>query len=118
MRRDYAEFQKRNAAVLVVGPDGPFAFRRYWEENDMPFIGLPDLRSRVANRYYQEVNLFKLGRMPALFVIDRRGLIRFAHYGDSMQDIPPNELVLQVIDQIREEEMPREASADGAPDGV
>ncbi len=84
----------------------------------MPFIGLPDLRSRVANRYYQEVNLFKLGRMPALFVIDRQGVIRFAHYGDSMQDIPPNELVFQVIDQVREEEAARKASANGAPDRV
>lgn len=118
MRQDYVEFQKRNAAVLVVGPDGPNAFKRYWEENDMPFIGLPDLRSRVANRYYQEVNLFKLGRMPALFVIDRQGVIRFAHYGDSMQDIPPNALVFQVLDQIREEEVARNSSAYGAPDRV
>lgn len=118
MRQDFAEFQKRNAVVLVVGPDGPNAFKRYWEENDMPFIGLPDLRSRVANRYYQEVNLFKLGRMPALFVIDRNGVIRFAHYGDSMQDIPPNETVLRVLDQIREEEISRELSADGAPDSI
>lgn len=77
----------------------------------MPFIGLPDLRSRVANRYYQEVNLFKFGRMPALFVIDRQGVIRFAHYGDSMQDIPPNELVLEVLDQINAEEAAAQPSA-------
>jgi len=98
------KFNQCNAVVLIVGPDGPNAFRRYWEENDMPFTGLPDLRSRVANRYYQEVNLFKLGRMPALFVIDRQGMIRFAHYGDSMQDIPSNETVLRVLDQINAEE--------------
>ena len=66
----------------------------------MPFIGLPDLRSRVANQYEQEVNLFKLGRMPALFVIDLDGMIRYAHYGDSMSDIPPNEEVLAAVDAI------------------
>ena len=64
----------------------------------MPFIGLPDLRSRVAERYYQEVNLFKLGRMPALFVIDLEGQICYAHYGDSMKDIPPNEEIFAVLD--------------------
>jgi peroxiredoxin Q/BCP len=118
LRQDQAEFQARGAAVLIVGPDGPNAFRRYWEENDMPFTGLPDLRSRVAELYSQEVNLFKFGRLPALFVIDRQGLIRFAHYGETMRDIPPNALVLRVVDEIRQEEAEEEASADRAPDGV
>ncbi len=103
MREDYQKFHARGVAVLILGPDGPNAFRKYWAENDMPFIGLPDLRSRVASQYDQEVNIFKLGRMPALFVIDIEGMIRFAHYGDSMADIPANETVLQVIDQIKEE---------------
>ncbi len=89
--------------MLVLGPEGPQAFRRYWAENDIPFTGLPDLRSRVAEQYDQEVSLFKLGRMPALFVIDRQGIIRYAHYGDSMEDIPSNEVVLQVLDTINEE---------------
>ncbi len=87
--------------MLILGPDGPNAFKKYWAENDIPFIGLPDLRSRVANRYDQEVNPFKLGRMPALFVIDRERVIRYAHYGDSMQDIPPNEEVLAVLEQLK-----------------
>jgi peroxiredoxin len=103
LRQDHAKFEARGAVVLVLGPDGPNAFARYWAENDMPFIGLPDLRSRVASRYEQEVNLFKMGRMPALFVIDTEGVIRFAHYGDSMKDIPSNEEVLQVLDEIRQE---------------
>lgn len=89
--------------MLVIGPDGPNAFRNYWQQNDMPFAGLADLRSRVAARYEQEVNLFKLGRMPALFVVDREGRVRFAHYGDSMRDIPPNETVFQVLDMLQEE---------------
>lgn len=66
----------------------------------MPFIGCADIRSRVADLYYQEVNLLKLGRMPALFVIDREGIIRYAHYGDSMADIPTNESVLKVLDEL------------------
>lgn len=72
----------------------------------MPFIGVADLRSRVADRYAQEVNLFKLGRMPALFVIDKYGVIRFAHYGDAMSDIPANDTVLAVIDAINDEGLP------------
>ena len=100
MRQDRQAFEQRGAVVLVVGPDGPNAFRNYWKENDMPFIGLPDLRSRVAAQYEQEVNLFKLGRMPALFVIDLEGQIRYAHYGDSMKDIPPNTEIFSVLDEL------------------
>ncbi len=101
MRQDYSKFTALGAAVLALGPDGPHAFQRYWAENDIPFTGLPDLRSRVAARYEQEVNLFKLGRMPALFVIDHAGVIRYAHYGDSMQDIPPNEEILAILEELQ-----------------
>lgn len=69
----------------------------------MPFPGCADIRSRVADLFYQEVNLFKFGRMPALFVIDRKGRIRYAHYGDAMSDIPANADVLAVIEQLAAE---------------
>ena len=89
-----------NAEILVLGPDGPNAFKRYWVEKEMPFPGMADIRSRIADLYYQEVNLLKLGRMPALFVIDLQGEIRYLHYGDSMADIPSNSEVLAVLAEI------------------
>jgi peroxiredoxin len=100
LRQDYAEFGKRNAEVLAMGPDGPNAFRKYWAENDMPFIGMADIKSRVADTYYQEIKLLKFGRMPAIFVIDPQGIIRYVHYGDNMADIPTDEEVFAVLDDI------------------
>jgi peroxiredoxin Q/BCP len=46
------------------------------------------------------VNLFKWGRMPLNCVVDDRGYIRYAHYGNSMSDIPSSEELLQVIDEL------------------
>jgi len=66
----------------------------------MPFIGCPDIKSKVANQFHQEIKLFKFGRMPAIFVIDKEGLIRYSHYGDSMSDIPSNAEILKVIDEL------------------
>jgi peroxiredoxin len=103
LRQDYQEFVKRNAEIIVLGPDGPNAFRRYWAENEMPFTGLPDIRSKIGDLYYQEVNLLKLGRMPAVFVIDRAGLIRYVHYGDSMSDIPENSEITTFLDLLNSE---------------
>ncbi len=85
---------------MAVGPDSATAFRVYWNTQKIPFVGLPDPGHAVAARYKQEVNLFKLGRMPLVTVLDAHGMIRFAHYGTSMSDIPTNQELLDVIDQL------------------
>jgi peroxiredoxin len=100
LRDDYQEFTGRGAEILTVGPDSVTAFDIYWKAQRLPFIGMPDPGHAVASRYKQEVNLFKLGRMPLVTVIDSRGRIRFAHYGASMSDIPTNKELLDVIDQL------------------
>ena len=102
LRDDYQAFKDRGVEILAIGPDGVEAFSEFWRTNRMPFIGLPDPDHRVASLYKQQVNIFKLGRMPLVSVIDRRGLIRFAHYGASMSDIPTNATLLSVIDQLAE----------------
>jgi peroxiredoxin Q/BCP len=100
LREDHQRFVGRNAEILAVGPNSPTAFEQYWEDEDIPFIGLPDPDHKVARMYRQEVNLFKLGRMPLNCVIDKKGFVRFAHYGASMRDIPSNKDLFSVIDEL------------------
>lgn len=83
-----------------MGPNSPSAFEQYWEKERIPFIGLPDPDHRVARMYRQEVNLFKVGRMPLNCVIDKDGYVRFAHYGASMSDIPSDDELFRVIDEL------------------
>jgi peroxiredoxin Q/BCP len=101
MRKNYSEFTKRGAEILAIGPDSVEAFRRYWANENLPFIGLPDSDHTVARLYRQEVNLFKLGRMPLNAVVDLDGRIRYIHYGASMSDITDNETFLNVIDELK-----------------
>jgi peroxiredoxin Q/BCP len=98
LQGDLEAFTARDAEILALGPDGPNAYRRYWESEKLTFVGLPDPKHTVANLYNQEVNLFKLGRMPALLIVDKEGIIRYEHYGDSMQDIPENSTILSILD--------------------
>ena len=100
LRDGYEEFTSRGAEILAIGPNSLEAFEQYWQKERIPFIGLPDADHRIARMYKQEVNLFKLGRMPLNCVVDRKGYIRYAHYGASMQDIPLNEELLHVIDEL------------------
>ncbi len=104
MRDEYAEFTSRAAEVVAIGPDGPGEFGRYWRAEHIPFIGIPDPAHKVARQYRQEVNLFKLGRMPLVAVIDGRGLLQYVHRADSMSDIPENGTLLEVIECIRASE--------------
>ena len=69
LRRDYQLFKDRDSEVIAVGPEGPRQFESYWQSNGIPFIGLPDPESSVLKLYGQEVNLFKLGRLPAQAII-------------------------------------------------
>ncbi len=99
-RKDYPEFTLRGSEILAIGPDSVGAFHAYWQKENLNFPGLPDPDHAVARRYKQEVNLFKLGRMPLVCVVDAVGMIRYAHYGTSMSDIPENKILLDVIDQL------------------
>lgn len=100
LRNEYDRFTSRGVEILAIGPNSQETFEQYWKKERIPFIGLPDPEHRVALLYKQEVNLFKLGRMPLNCVVDPEGYIRYAHYGTSMQDIPSNGELLQVIDEL------------------
>jgi peroxiredoxin Q/BCP len=100
LRADFEEFYRRDAEILVVAPDSRERVWKYWQEKDLPFTALPDPSHHVANRYDQEVNWLKLGRMPALMVVDKGGHIHLAHYGGAMWDIPANEEILTLLDAV------------------
>ena len=105
LRQDFQKFVDRQAVMLVLGPENAEAFEKYFEKNDLPFVGLPDPKASVLKLYGQEVNLFKLGRMPAQVIVDKEGLARFAHYGHAMSDIPENAELLALLDEINAEKV-------------
>lgn len=100
LRQDYDEFRKQQAEIVVIGPDSAAAFQDYFQRHELPFIGLPDPKASVLKLYGQEVNLFKLGRMPAQLIVDREGLVRYVHYGHNMADIPSNRELLELLDEL------------------
>jgi peroxiredoxin len=104
LRDEYSAFSARDAEILAIGPDGPNAYRRYWESENLPFIGLPDPKHKVAGVYRQQVRLLKLGRMPALLIVDKEGIIQYEHYGEDMTDIPENKVVFDILDKLNEKE--------------
>ena len=103
LRRDYDKFLEQDTEIIVIGPESAAAFAEYWQTHKLPFIGLPNPRHTVLKLYGQEVNLFKLGRIPAQVIIDKKGIVRFAHYGHNMSDISSNEDILDLLKMMDEE---------------
>jgi peroxiredoxin Q/BCP len=103
LRQDYDQFLAHDTEVLVIGPDNADKFASYFTKNDLPFPGLPDPKHSVLKRYGQEVKIFKLGRMPAQALVDKQGVVRFIHYGNSMSDIPDTAEMLEELETLKGE---------------
>ena len=103
LRQDYARFEERDTEIIVIGPEPQAAFADFWEGHEMPFVGIPDPGHAVPKLYGQEVKLLKMGRLPAQVIVDKSGRVRYTHYGRSMSDIPSNDDVLAVLDQLNQE---------------
>lgn len=69
-----------------------------YAKNQFPIYYDPE--KKVADLLHQEVRLIKLGRMPGLLVVDKNGIIQYAYYSEGMSDIPPNEAVFEILEQI------------------
>ena len=100
LRLDFEKISSTDTVIIVIGPEHAGAFVKYWNENDLPFIGLPDETHSALRLFGQEVNLFKLGRMPAQVIVDKNGTARYAHYGHSMSDIPENSEIFRILNEI------------------
>jgi len=59
-----------------------------------------DSTKKVAKLLKQEIKIAKAGRMPALLIVDKQGIIQYAYYGGSMKDIPKNEEVFKILEKI------------------
>jgi peroxiredoxin Q/BCP len=100
LRLESEAFVKLGTVILVVGPESAQKFSTYWEKEKLPFVGLPDPHHTVLNLFGQQVKIFKLGRMPAQVLVDKEGIARYVHYGNSMSDIPSNEALLSLLERL------------------
>jgi len=100
LRQDHQQYVDRNTEVIAIGPEESKVFKQWWDEHQMPFSGIADPGHVIADDYGQQVKLIKLGRMPATILIDKQGIIRYAHFGESMSDIPATDEMLEIIDSL------------------
>ena len=104
LRQDYQKFVDRDTEIIAIGPEDHGEFADWWHEHEMPFVGIADPEHLIAKMYGQQVKLLKLGRLPASLLVDKAGIIRYKHFGNSMSDIPDNQEILSLVDQLNKED--------------
>lgn len=96
------EYAKSDTLVLIVAPESTESFQKRWAEEEIPFIGLPDPAYSVLKTFGKQVGLFKLGRMPTQILVDRKGFVRYVHYGHAQSDMPSNDEILGLIKNLNQ----------------
>jgi len=42
----------------------------------------------------------RIGLMPAVLLVDKNGIVKYAHYGENMKDIPENDEIITEIKKL------------------
>ena len=100
MRDDIDRFTEAGARVLAIAPDTLDGVERFVRGNEYPFSLLADTDHAVFDAYDVVSTMMSLGQRPALFVVDREGVVRFDSIGTQQWQIPTNDNVLEVLSRI------------------
>jgi thioredoxin-dependent peroxiredoxin len=97
LRDDHERFAAAGAPVLAVAPESVAAVARYESSNAVPYTIVSDADHAVFDAYDVGSRALSLGQRPALFVVDRDGIVRFDSVGTQQWQIPTNDRVLAVL---------------------
>ena len=100
MRDRYSEFTERGAEIVAIAPDTVDAARSFFERERLPFTALPDPDREVFRMYDVKSAMISLGQRPGLFIVDKDGIVRFAHLGFQQWEIPSVDDTLAQLDAL------------------
>jgi peroxiredoxin Q/BCP len=97
LRQDYERFRSIGARVVAVAPDSESGVAKFVRDNAFPFPILADPDHTAFDAYDVVAKMMSLGQRPAVFVIDREGVVRFDSIGTQQWQIPSDDAVLAVV---------------------
>ncbi len=100
MRDRYSEFTERGAEIVAIAPDTVDRARSFSERENLPFTSLPDPDRKVFRMYDVKSAMISLGQRPGLFIVDKDGIVRYAHLGLQQWEIPSVDDTLAELDAL------------------
>ena len=104
LRRDLEKFEELDGFIYPILVDNEKNAKKMEQKYARKYAVFYDESEKVAKMLKQEKRWIKLGRMPGLLIIDKKGIIQYAYYGKNMHDIPENNEILQVLEEINKKQ--------------
>lgn len=104
MRDSLGEYERLDAQILAVSVDSPFTLAKWKEEQAFNFPLLSDFNKSVSKKYdalYKEFSMGLKGvSKRAAFVIDKKGIVRYAEVLENAGEIPDFDAVKQTLQSL------------------
>ena len=103
-RDGFREFKSLDAAVVAISIDSPFVLNKWKEELALPFPLLSDFNKTVAPAYgafYEKLGPLKGVAKRSAFVIDKKGIIRYASVSDDPLVLPDVLAIKKVLEGLK-----------------
>ena len=100
MREDIDRFTGQAAQVVAIAPDSASGVARFVRDDNYPFALLADEEHAVFDAYDVISTMMSLGQRPAVFVLDKDGVVRFDSIGTQQWEIPSNDNVIAVLESL------------------
>ncbi len=97
LHQDIQKFEDLKIKVVVVCPENMVRVEKFVAKQPLEFDLVADPQHVIADRFKQQVKIFKLGRMPAQIILDKDDKHVFEHYASSMTNIIENNVILSAI---------------------
>lgn len=100
LRQRKSELDHLGAILMCVLPMDLYRTRSFKERSAGPYLTLSDPAGRACAMYGVAKQLVvhnEWVNSPAVFVIDRKGMITYAYVGNSWGDRPPADAILEQV---------------------
>jgi peroxiredoxin len=97
LRDDEPKFTAAGASIVAIAPESIDAVQRYLQKNPTAYPILSDNEHTAFDAYDVVSRAMSLGQRPAVFVIDKNGVVQFDSVGTQQWQIPSNEKVLSEV---------------------
>jgi peroxiredoxin Q/BCP len=96
---DYEKIKSVGAGILAISVDSPDQSRDFAGKLRLPFPLLSDVNHKVIDAYgvYDAEN--KISK-PAVFLVDKKGIVRWTYVGKDKADRPLNDVLLAELKKI------------------
>lgn len=105
MRDGLKDFEKVNAEVLAISVDSLFTLAKWKEEQGYNFPLLSDFNKTTAKKYgaFYKDFVFEMKGVAkrSAFVIDKKGIVRYAEVLESAGDLPNFEAIKSTLETLK-----------------